>query len=237
MLWSWGFLIEMNPRGDTGLLKPIFWALMLIGPLLAVFILQQTIDINWGTLGVRPRTIEGILGILTFPFIHGDWKHLLNNCSALLVLMILLFQSYKAIAWKSLLWVYLMSGAWLWVIGRPERHIGASAVVYGLFGFLFLGGILRKDGKLMAVSLLVIFLYGSLVWGIFPTTRNISWEGHLTGLLSGLTLAWIFRDQGPQRKVYSWELEEEEEDAIGGDDKLLIDPSIQNEKGARQSAS
>lgn len=208
-----------------------------MAPVWAVFILQQTIDLNWIQLGILPRSVEGLSGILTFPFIHADWKHLVNNSTALVVLLTLLFQSYRDIAWKSLLWVYLMSGAWLWVIGRPERHIGASAVVYGLFGFLFLGGILRKDGKLMAVSLLVIFLYGSLVWGIFPTTQNISWEGHLTGLLSGLTLAFFFRDQGPQRKVYSWELEEEEDVVIAGEEDALIDPSIQNEKGARQSAS
>ena len=208
-----------------------------MAPVWAVFILQQTIDLNWIQLGILPRSVEGLSGILTFPFIHADWKHLVNNSTALVVLLTLLFQSYRAIAWKSLLWVYLMSGAWLWVIGRPERHIGASAVVYGLFGFLFLGGILRKDGKLMAVSLLVIFLYGSLVWGIFPTSRNISWEGHLTGLLSGLTLAFFFRDQGPQRKVYSWELEEEEDVVIAGEEDALIDPSIQNEKGAPESAS
>jgi membrane associated rhomboid family serine protease len=202
----------MTENPITAALRP---AVTLVLVLAAIFVLQNTVSFNWGDLGVLPRNIGSLYGILTFPFIHADWKHLFNNSTALLVLLTLLFHSYREIAWKSLLWVYLMSGAWLWVIGRPDRHIGASAVVYGLFGFLFLGGVLRRDGRLMAVSLLVIFLYGSLVWGIFPTTQNISWEGHLTGLLSGLALAVLFRDQGPQRKVYSWEMEEDIDEETG----------------------
>ena len=185
-----------------------------------VFVLQSTIVWNWGLMGILPRQVATLHGVLTFPFIHGDWKHLLNNSTALLVLLTMLFQTYRSIAWKSLLWVYLMSGAWLWVIGRPDRHIGASAVVYGLFGFLFLSGLLRRDGRLMAVSLLVIFLYGSLVWGILPTKENISWEGHLTGLLSGLSLAILFRNQGPQRNIYNWELEEDGSDAATESDNV-----------------
>lgn len=185
-------------------------AILLVMAPVSVFVLQQTVVWDWGLLGIVPRHVEGIHGILTFPFVHADWQHLFNNGTALLVLLTLLFQAYPQIAWKSLLWIYVIGGSWLWAMGREMRHIGASGVVYGLFGFLFLSGLLRRDGRLMAVSLMVIFLYGSMVWGIFPTKANISWDGHFTGLLAGFAVALYLREQGPQRKMYSWELEGEE---------------------------
>jgi hypothetical protein len=109
------------------------------------------------------------------------------------------------------LWVYLISGVWLWIGGRANFHIGASGLVYALFGFLFLSGFIRKHLKLMALSMLVIFLYGSLVWGIFPIDEKVSWEGHLFGLLAGMTVAFVYRKQGPQKPKYSWDFVDEEE--------------------------
>jgi membrane associated rhomboid family serine protease len=152
-----------------------------------------------------------LIGILTFPFIHADWKHLANNSSAILVLGSMLYFFYRDIASKTLLWVYLLSGVWLWVGGRANIHIGASGVVYALFGFLFVSGLLRKHLKLMALSLLVVFMYGSLVWGVFPVDKTISYEGHLFGLLAGIVVAIVYRKQGVQRPKYSWDHVDEEE--------------------------
>ena len=168
-------------------------------------------DVNLGQFGVYPRKLSGLLGVFTYPFIHSDWKHLTNNSSALLVLGTMLYYFYRPVASKTLLWVYLMSGVWLWIGGRPNFHIGASGVVYALFGFLFVSGLLRKHLKLMALSMLVVFLYGSLVWGIFPVDHQISYEGHLFGLLAGIVVAIVYRKQGPQPPKYSWDLVEEEE--------------------------
>ena len=128
-----------------------------------------------------------------------------------MVLATLLFYSYRQVAVKTVLWVYIMSGVWLWIAGRANFHIGASGIVYALFGFLFVSGLIRKHLKLMALSFLVIFLYGSLVWGIFPVDEKISWEGHLFGLLSGIAVAVVYRKQGPQKPKYSWDFVEEEE--------------------------
>ena len=98
----------------------------------------------------------------------------------------------------------------MWIAARPAYHIGASGIIYGLASFLFFSGILRKYGPLIAISLLVVFLYGSMIWGVFPLLEEISWESHLLGALAGLILALVYRREGPQRPPASWELEDEE---------------------------
>jgi membrane associated rhomboid family serine protease len=183
--------------------------------LVAVFILVKLAEIVFHIdlvqFGVFPRKISGAIGILTFPFIHADWKHLFNNSTAIFVLGAMLYYFYREVASKTLLWVYLLGGVWLWIGGRANFHIGASGVVYGLFGFLFVSGLIRKHLKLMALSLLVVFLYGSLVWGVFPVDETISYEGHLFGLLAGVMVAIVYRKQGKQQPKYSWDYVDEEE--------------------------
>jgi membrane associated rhomboid family serine protease len=114
------------------------------------------------------------------------------------------------VAWRVLLIIYIMSGFWLWLGGRENYHIGASNIVYGLASFLFLSGIIRKHIGLIAISLLVVFLYGSMVWGLLPVLQKISWEGHLFGTLAGILCAYSFRKEGTQRKRYEWEFEEDD---------------------------
>nr|NQU93908.1 rhomboid family intramembrane serine protease [Bacteroidota bacterium] len=111
----------------------------------------------------------------------------------------------------------LVTSFWVWIWAREAYHIGASGVIYGLASFLFFSGIFRKESRLMAISLIIAFLYGGLIWGLFPELfpkKNISWESHLMGLLSGLVLALFFRKEGPQKKQWSWELEEETDDVV-----------------------
>ena len=105
--------------------------------------------------------------------------------------------------------MFFISGFWLWIIGRPSYHIGASGIIYSLASFLFFSGVFSKNRQLIAISLVIIFSYGYLIWGIFPTNSNISWEGHLTGLLAGLLVAFFYKNSGPEEKKYDWELEEE----------------------------
>ncbi len=162
--------------------------------------------------GVFPRTLSGMKGIITSPFIHGDYKHLISNSLPLLILGAGLFYFYKSLAWKVFVWVYFLAGFWLWLGGRDSFHIGASGVIYGLTTFLFFSGMLRRDTRLMALSLIVVFLYGGMVWGIFPLVEKISWEGHLFGALAGILMAVVYRKEGPQRKLYQWEIEPEEDD-------------------------
>tara|TARA_B100000989_G_scaffold241003_1_gene187878 strand:- start:2755 stop:3108 length:354 start_codon:yes stop_codon:yes gene_type:complete len=107
------------------------------------------------------------------------------------------------------MYLYFISGIWLWCVGRESFHIGASGLIYAMASFLFFSGILRKNTQLSAVALLVIFIYGGFFWGLFPMNPKVSWEGHLTGFVAGVLVAFVFRKDGPERKKYEWEIEEE----------------------------
>jgi len=180
--------------------------------LFAIEYVEYSNDTRFVKYGVLPRTIEGLKGILFSPFIHGDWEHLTNNALPLFVLTATLMYFYKGIAKEVFLWSWLMSGLWLWAIGRPSFHIGASGLLYALASFLFFSGFIRKHTKLMAISMFVVFLYGGMVWGIFPMKKHISWEGHLAGALAGLILAYWFKESGPPKQVYQYEIDELLED-------------------------
>ena len=165
---------------------------------------------NLGMYGIKPLTVSGLKGILFSPLIHADTVHLFNNSIPLFVLSMALFYFYKPIAWRVLIISWLLSGALTWLIGRGRYHIGASGLIYAIASFLFFSGVFRKHPRLLAISLIVTFLYGSMVWGIFPNEVRISWEGHLAGALVGLILAILFRKIGPRKKTYEWENEERE---------------------------
>lgn len=190
----------------SSFIVPFIMVVVIVGVKLA----EIYISASFVSYGVLPRHIEGLKGILTAPFIHADWEHLAGNAVPLLVLGAALFYFYREVAWRVLLIIYIMSGFWLWLGGRENYHIGASNIVYGLAAFLFLSGIIRKHIGLIAISLLVVFLYGSMVWGLLPVLPKISWEGHLFGTLAGILCAYSFRKEGTQRKRYEWEFEEDD---------------------------
>jgi membrane associated rhomboid family serine protease len=200
----------MNPE-QKSIFRSFIPPFIFVVVLWIIKIIEITFDLNFTDYGVFPRHAEGLIGILTSPLIHADFEHLISNSIPMLVLGAALIYFYKEFALRVFVLVYLLSGFWLWIIGRENYHIGASGVLYGLVTFLFFSGVLRKHTGLMALSLLVVFLYGGLVWGIFPLYKIISWESHLCGSLAGILLAFVYRKEGPQRKVYEWELEEESE--------------------------
>ncbi len=164
-------------------------------------------------LGVVPKQVSGLKGILFMPWIHAhsDVKHILNNSVPAFLLMTLLFYSYKEIALKVFLLSWFLTGLFLWVFGANNgaHHIGMSGVIYSLAAFLFTSGVLRKYLPLQALALFIVFLYGSMIWGIFPTKERISWEGHLSGMIIGVFLAFYYRKLGPQRPKYQYEIEKE----------------------------
>ena len=161
--------------------------------------------------GVYPRQLKGIAGILFAPLIHSDFEHLFSNTIPILILTSGLFYFYRSIAYPVFFWIYLMSGIWVWVSARPAFHIGASGVVYGLVAFLFFSGIIRRHSRLVAFSMLVVFIYGSLIWGIFPIDIRVSWESHLLGSIAGIFCAFYFRKTGLQKETFLWENEPEDE--------------------------
>lgn len=176
-----------------------------------IFLLEKAKGWDLSPFGIYPGKWEGLTGILTAPFIHGDIGHLVNNSVPLLVMGWAIFYFYRPIAFQVLPLIQLFSGIWVWISARPSYHIGASGLIYGMLSFIFFSGILRKDSKLIALSLLITFLYGSMFWGILPIKSGISWEGHLWGAIAGVLLAFHYRRRGPQRPYYQWELEELEE--------------------------
>ena len=168
--------------------------------------------------GVNPRSVSGLKGILFAPLIHGDLNHILNNSLPILILGSMIFYFYKPIAWSSIIWIYIISGLWLWVGGRnndviPNYHIGASTLIYGFSTFLFFSGVFRKHKQLMMVSAFVVFMYGSITHGIFPFDTRISWEGHLFGAISGILVAFSYRKDGPQKVEHHWPEEERDLEA------------------------
>ncbi len=169
---------------------------------------------NFTSFGIYPQKLKGLIGVVFSPFIHGDIKHLYHNTIPLFILSLALFYFYRPIAWKVIGLGILLSGLLTWSFARPAYHIGASGLIYVLFSFTFFKGIFAKHYRLIALSLLVIFLYGSLVMYALPIEDSISWEGHLSGLITGLVFALIFRKEIAKPKKYVWEHENynEEED-------------------------
>ncbi len=164
-------------------------------------------------LGIYPGRPATLTGVITSPFIHSGIRHLVNNSLPLFILGTALFYFYSQVAFRVLLMVTLFTGLTVWLTGRPAWHIGASGIVYGLLAFLFVSGIIRRHIPLMGLSLLVVFLYGEMVWGIFPGLRfDISWESHMLGAAAGVILAFWYRREGPQRPVPFYEKEEQEEE-------------------------
>ncbi|WP_242085739.1 rhomboid family intramembrane serine protease [Aestuariivivens sediminis] len=170
-----------------------------------VFWFEVRFGFNFSKYGIYPGTFKGLRGLFFSPFIHGDMEHLYHNSIPLLVLSMALFYFYRTIAWKVLFWGILLSGFLTWCIGRPSYHIGASGLIYVLISFTFFKGIFAKYYRLIALSLVVVFLYGSMVWYTIPIEEGISWEGHLSGLLVGLLFALLFKKTIAKPKKYDWE--------------------------------
>jgi membrane associated rhomboid family serine protease len=162
--------------------------------------------------GIFPRKISGLPGIITCPFIHANFNHLINNSVPFFFLLTAIFYFYQKVVWRVLLYSYLFTGALVWLIARPAYHIGASGMVYCFAAFLFVSGIVRRNISLMAISMLVVFLYGGLVWGIFPYLPDMSWESRLAGLTMGAVLAVIYRHEGPGPTKFISDMEVEDED-------------------------
>lgn len=178
-----------------------------------VFWMELQFQVNLNEYGIYPQKLSGLRGIIFSPFIHGSLEHLYNNTIPLAVLTAALFYFYRNIAFRVLLIGIIVSGIFTWAVGRPSNHIGASGVIYLLASFIFFKGIFIKHYRLVALSLIVVFIYGSMLWYIFPVEDGISWEGHLGGFLTGLVLAFIMKSDLPPLKKYAWEHDDYDEEA------------------------
>ena len=206
-----------NPKKlDPKMEKRIFIHSLIL-PALFVFVFwmikitEQVTGISLVEWGVFPREWRGLPGILFSPFIHSGFSHLISNSVPFFILFFALIYFYRRISYRIFIILYLLSGLTVWLAGRPAWHIGASGVVYALAAFHFVSGIIRNDVRLLTLSVVVVFLYGGMVWGLLPIDPKMSWEGHLWGAVSGVVLALYYRKYIIRRDKFEWEEEEEEE--------------------------
>jgi membrane associated rhomboid family serine protease len=177
------------------------YPLTFVFALWVIYFAGQSISCNMAFLGIHPLQASGLIGIITAPLIHANFDHLLSNSSALLLFGFGLCFFYKRKAIPIFLFIYVLSGFWGWFLARSGYHIGASGLIYGMYFFLVTSAVIKKEKRTIAFSLLMTFLYGTIIWGFFPVFfpgKAISWEIHTTGAVAGIVAAFYFRGEGPQ---------------------------------------
>lgn len=175
-----------------------FWStLAFLVAIWSIYGLNEILSLGLRQHGVHPGDLTRWYGVFTYPFLHSDLEHLWHNTATFFTLNTLLFYFYRSIALRIWVILYVLSGMGLFFLGAGGNHIGASGIIYGLAGFLFVSGVIRRSEYLMRVSLLVAFLYGGMVWWMLPIEEHISWEGHLSGAVTGGLLALAYRFRGP----------------------------------------
>jgi len=184
-------------------LDDILWPAVFVMFFWLSYFVNLTYDLGLNSWGIQPRSLAGLRGVLFSPFLHGSVGHLFSNSIPFLVSGGFVFHFWKDLSWRliGLIWFFSAFPVWLYA-DSYSTHIGASGVVYGMVAFVFTSGLIKKNRNLSAVALLLIFLYGGLIWGLFPQITMdgtlISWEGHLSGAITGVGLALIFREKGPE---------------------------------------
>ena len=205
----------------------------LIFPAVLVFafwiveLIEQTFNLSFVQFGIYPLHLKGLPGILFSPFIHAGFNHLISNSVPFFVLMFALIYFYRRISYQIFIQLYILSGICVWLSGREAWHIGASGVIYAMAAFHFVSGIIRNDTRLLTLSVTVVFLYGGMVWGMFPINPDVSWEGHLWGAISGVVLALFYRKYVIRRDKFEWE-EEDEDRGTGEEGVDEIDQTQNN---------
>lgn len=160
-----------------------------------VFSIEFFYGFDFGWLGIRPRNLPGLVGILTAPLIHGNLGHLISNTLPLLFLGSVLFFFYENIGGIVFFRSYIMTNVLVWIFSpRISYHIGASGLIYGLSSFLIFFGLLRKDFWSLLISIVVMLMYGGIFYGVLPLDPRISWESHLAGAIVGTATAFDLRN-------------------------------------------
>ena len=178
-----------------------------------VHIFKTFKDISLTGLGIFPREPDGLIGIITSPLVHGSWEHLFSNSVPLFVTNTIIHFFYRRVALPSLLLIYFLTGAAVWMFGRSVYHIGASGVVYGLIAFIFWSGVFRRNIKSIVLSLVVIIMYAGYLAGIVPFQDGISWESHLLGVVVGILVAFFLKNliEADEEEIDPWQEESDED--------------------------
>lgn len=185
---------------------------------------EQLFAINLHEYGVKPNEMTGLLGIIFAPLIHGSYQHLLSNSLPLLLLGTALLFGYPKSRYWVVLVIWLFSGLGVWFFARESYHFGASGLTHGVFFFLLLASILRKDKRSIALMMIACFMYGGMVLSILPQEQHISFESHLFGAIAGLVCAaLLFKwDPKPQIDTYEWEGQDDRKENDDTEDEWQI---------------
>ena len=195
-----------SPKAQRNFKLALKMALTLVGFLWVILILDSVFGLGLTRFGLRPRHLQGLIGVFTAPLLHGGAEHLFSNTLPLTISLTTILYLYPRSSVRVMPIIWLGSGVLAWMIGRDSLHFGASGFVYGLLAYVFISGILRMDMRSVAVSVMVWFLYGGMIWGVLPIRPNMSWELHLSGAILGVALAILYRrwDVTPVKR-YAWE--------------------------------
>ncbi len=201
--------ITTSPGAHRSFKLALKIALWFTALLWSIVILDSVLGLGLNHYGLRPRHLQGLIGIFTAPLLHGGGEHLFSNTLPLIISLTTLLYLYPRSAMRVIPVIWVGSGLLAWVIGRESLHLGASGFIYGMLAYVFVGGILRLDMRSVAVSIMVWFLYGSMIWGVLPIRPDMSWELHLSGAIMGVVMAIAYRywDVIPVKR-YSWEDDE-----------------------------
>lgn len=196
-------LSDRSHRNFRFALKAALWLTALLW---LILIVDDLLGLGLSRFGLRPRDFSGLLGLITAPLLHNGAEHLFSNTAPLIVSFTAILYLYPRSSFRVIPIIWVGSGLLAWFIGRPSLHFGASGFIYGLLAYVFVSGILRQDMRSVGVSIMVWFLYGSMIWGVLPIRPNMSWELHLSGAVIGVALAIVYRhwDTTPLKR-YDWE--------------------------------
>lgn len=167
-------------------IQPVLIILLLIW---AVFAINLVLPVELNRFGIYPRKIQGLWGIAFSPFLHANVFHIISNSLPLLILGSMLFMFYYENALRVFIYSVLISGTLVWIFARSAIHVGMSGVIYAMATFLIFAGFYKRKITTLIISVLVIVLYGGLVWGLLPNNFYVSWEGHISGAVAGYILA------------------------------------------------
>ena len=156
-----------------------------------LFFIEFKFHYDLSFLGIYPRTVSGMLGVIGMPLLHGSVMHITSNTAPILILGTTLYFFYPRIANRVFLQCYFFTNILVWIFARPAIHIGASGLIFGLASFLILFGFFKKDFRSVVISVLAIVVYGSMFSQLIPANPVVSWESHILGAVVGGVNAYL----------------------------------------------
>jgi membrane associated rhomboid family serine protease len=173
-------------------------SLLIIGSLLAAMWGVELVDwiggrwLELDQFGIVPRRVSGLLGIPLAPLLHAGWSHLAANSLPFAILGLFVMGRGERTFWTVSAGIVVLGGLAVWLLGRGQAvHVGASGLIFGYFGYLVALGVIERSMASILRALAVGLFYGSIIWGVLPNHRGVSWEGHLFGLLTGIAMACL----------------------------------------------